>query len=331
MFKKALVVGIDNYDANSLNGCCNDACAISGLLRKNADENETPNFAVNCITIPRNSNESLTKSALKKSIEECFKGDSDVALFYFSGHGYIDAYGGYLVTTDYSPDDYGVSMNDILALVNRSECRNKIVILDCCHGGFFGQNNILSGNCTTINEGVTILSSCRNNEPSLEVKGHGVFTSLLLEALSGYAADLLGNITPGSIYAYVDRALGPWGQRPVFKTNITRFVSLRNVKPPVDIKTLRNICSLFATEDSRFELDPSFEYTNSTDVEHKVHQPYADPEHVKIFKQLQKLEGVGLVVPNDEEHMYYAAMNSKSCSLTSLGKQYWHLAKSNKF
>ena len=46
---------------------------------------------------------------------------------------------------------------------------------------------------------------------------------------------------------------------------------------------------------------------------------------MKIFAELQKLEGVGLVVPVEEEHMYFAAMKSKGCELTSIGKQYWRL------
>ena len=39
----------------------------------------------------------------------------------------------------------------------------------------------------------------------------------------------LGDVTPGSIYAYIDRSLGGWEQRPVFKANIKRFVSLRSL------------------------------------------------------------------------------------------------------
>lgn len=331
MLKKALVVGIDDYGANSLSGCCNDAKSISDILEKNADVNETPNFYVKSIMVPQGSGKELNKGYLKSCIENCFSGDSDISLFFFSGHGYIDACGGYLVTTDYSHNDYGISMSDILTIVNNSKCKNRIVILDCCHSGFFGQNNSMGGGCSTINEGVTILSACRNEEQSVEINGHGVFTSLLLDALSGMAADLLGHITPGSIYAYIDRALGPWGQRPVFKTNITSFVSIRDVQPPVDIKTLRSICTLFSSTDFVYSLDPSFEYTNSNDIKHEVKPPYANSEHVKIFKQLQMLEGVGLVVPNGEEHMYWAAMNSKSCSLTPLGKQYWILAKNKKF
>ena len=54
-------------------------------------------------------------------------------------------------------------------------------------------------------------------------------------------------------------------------------------------------------------------------------------EHnVNIFKDLQKLEGVGLVIPVGEEHMYFAAKNSKSCRLTALGYQYWRLANEKK-
>jgi len=42
------------------------------------------------------------------------------------------------------------------------------------------------------------------------------------------------------------------------------------------------------------------------------------------------MEGVGLVVPVSEEHMYYAAINSKSCRLTALGGHYWRLVNQKK-
>ena len=43
------------------------------------------------------------------------------------------------------------------------------------------------------------------------------------------------------------------------------------------------------------------------------------------FKILQKYNRINLVVPVDAEHMYFAAMNSKSCKLTILGEHYWKL------
>lgn len=315
--RKALVVGIDNYLQCPLNGCCNDARAMAQILRDNDDG--SPNFSVKL-------HENITtKAHLRKLIEECFSGDADVALFYYSGHGHIDNIGGYLVTPDFGDYDYGVSLQDVLSIANHSQCKDKIIILDSCFSGFMGSISTSGQSTAVINEGVTILTASRSTESSVEINGHGLFTSLLLEALNGGAADITGHVTPGGIYAYIDKALGPWEQRPVFKTNVTRFTPLRKVVPQVDISIIRKICTYFSDENAELAMDPSFEPTNSLDVAHEVIQPYADSQNTKIFADLQKLEGIGLVVPVGEEHMYFAAMHSKSCALTSIGKQYWRL------
>lgn len=317
--KKALVVGIDNYSQCPLRGCCNDADEVAKLLSCNDDG--SPNFAVK---LQKNIS---TKAILRKHIEECFSGDADVALFYYSGHGHIDNVGGYLVTPDFTNYDYGVSLQDVLNIANASRCKDKIIILDSCHSGFMGSISTAGQSTAVINEGVTILTASRSIEASVEINGHGLFTSLLIEALCGGAADITGYITPGGIYAYIDKALDPWEQRPVFKTNVTRFTPLRKVTPQVDISIIRRICTYFPSEDAEMPIDPSFEPTNSLDVMHEVIQPYANPDNTKIFSDLQKLEGIGLVVPVGEEHMYFAAMRSKTCALTSIGKQYWRLVK----
>ena len=93
---------------------------------------------------------------------------------------------------------------------------------------------------------------------------------------------------------------------------------------------MRKISTYFKTEDFKFNLDPSFEPTNRIGETHNIIEPYADTKHISIFADLQKLEGVGLVVPVGEEHMYFAAMNSKSCELTAVGKQYWRLVKEDR-
>lgn len=317
--RKALVVGIDNYPTHPLNGCCNDSEAIKDLLANHG--NGDPNFEV------WQKNNVETKGELKELIGQCFEGDADVAVFYYSGHGHVDSVGGYLVTPDYSSHDWGVSLQEVLTIANGSKCKERIIILDSCYSGFMGSISTAEQNTAVINEGVTILTASRNTETSMEVGGHGVFTSLLIEALNGGAADVTGHITVGGIYAFIDKALGPWSQRPVFKTNVTRFTALREVEPQVDIRVIRKICEYFSSENSRFELNPSFEPTNALNVEHTVIEPYATIENTKIFSELQKLEGIGLVVPVEEEHMYYAAMNSKSCELTAVGKQYWRLVK----
>lgn len=322
MSRKALVVGIDDYNTCPLSGCCNDSEVVKDLLANH--ENGDPNFSV------MKKDNVATKAELRMLIEKCFSGDDEIALFYFSGHGQIDGVGGYLVTPDYNEYDWGVSLQDVLTIANSSKCKERIIILDCCYSGVMGNISTSGQNTALINEGVTILTASREIEPAQEINGHGVFTTLLAEALQGGAADVTGHVTIGSIYAFIDKALGPWEQRPVFKTNVTQFTSLRNVTPQVDKVTLRKIAEYFVSEDLELALDPSFEPTNSEGYEHIVKEPYATKENTEIFADLQKLEGIGLVVPVGEKHMYFAAMNSKACKLTTIGKQYWKLVKEKK-
>jgi len=311
--KRALVIGINNYPATPLTGCINDASAFAATIEKNGDG--SPNFAVKLET------NITTKSQLKTFIRELFEGDSDIALLYFSGHGFFNDLGGYIVTPDYQQNDEGVSMDEILVLANKSKAKDKIIILDCCHSGAFGSPAISGSVSSQIIEGVVVLTASRPDESAIEVNGHGIFTNLLINALQGGAADLRGHITPGSVYAYIDQALGPWDQRPVFKTNVTRFTSLRTIKPQVPIETLRKIVDYFPVAEQEYALDPTYEFDN---------KEIAIPEKVVILKNLQKFVSIGLVVPVGEEHMYYAAQNSKSCKLTALGYHYWRLIKENK-
>ena len=329
--RKALIVGINNYDKTSkLHGCENDAVAIKEILSFHADGRR--NFTI------IDPSDVKTKEGLLKEIIRLFSGsiETDFALFYFSGHGGFDCCRkeGYIITTNYDPSiKNAIYMGEILDIVNDSKIRNKVVALDCCHAGAMG--NVVQS-VAALKEGVTILSASKSDEFSVEVNGHGVFTSLLLEALKGGAADLTGHVTAGGVYAYIDKALGPCGQRPVFKTNTAQFLYLREAEPPIDSSILRKLPNYFTNYTDEYKLNPSFEFTNVKDSVHRNKEPYALDANVAIFKDLQALNRVGLVTPNcndlpiEERHMYFAAMESKSCKLTPIGKFYWQLAKDNK-
>jgi len=318
--RRALVVGLNKYPhGHSLCGCVNDATAVAARLERHGDGSK--NFDVNSIY------NSCSRDSLRSAIDTCFSGSVDVALFYFAGHGMLDSFGGHIVTTDATSAD--LSLRDILDVVINSKCTNKVIILDSCFSGAMG-NQSSSSDTTVINNGVTILTACTQEQGAIEKAGHGIFTTLLLAALDGEAADLMGNITLGGIYAFIDKSLGAWEQRPVFKTNVTTFSPLRKVTPTIDVQILRNLATYFRTVDSLYELDPSYEYTNTPDMVHDVIKPYATVENIHILKELQKLERVGLVIPCDADHMYYAAMESKSCQLTAVGKHYWRLAAENR-
>jgi len=316
--RRALVIGIDDYpEGLKLHCCANDASVIANLLEHNEDGSR--NFDVEKPEI-------TDQSHLKMHIEKLFEGNGDVALLYFAGHGTRSKTGGHLVTPDYDAYNPGVSMTDLASFMSDSEWNNKIAILDCCNAGAMGDFMSAEETCI-LKDGMTIMSACDRDESATECDGHGIFTHLLIEGLKGGAADLSGSVTPGGLYAYIDKSLGAWSQRPVFKTNVSNFVCLRGVTPPIDRKTLSETIALFEDRDSIFRLDPSFEFTNNPDYKNELKEPYCIEKNVKKLKTLQKLESVGLVVPVEEEHMYFAAMNSGTCKLTPLGKYYWKLAK----
>lgn len=327
--RKALIVGINDYPApiSSLHGCINDALAMKGVLDTHG--NGDPNFEVKELL---SSNTVITRPVLKGAIEALFSDNNDIALLYFSGHGFIDSNGGYLVTTDAQKYDAGVSMDEILNAAIHSKAKDKVIILDCCHSGAFAAPAIIGNNASMLSEGMSVLTASRDSESALEVNGNGVFTSLVVSALQGGAADVRGHITPGSIYAYVDQALGLWDQqRPIFKTNVTRFTSLRTIQPRVPHATLRKLVDYFPAPQEEHRLDPSYEFTNSKDtLPPVIKEPTANPAKVAIMKDLQQLVSVGLIAPVGEEHMYFAAMNSKSCRLTALGAHYLNLVKKKK-
>jgi len=322
--RKALAVGIDNYPFAPLNGCTVDADAFSQLMENHEMVDEETNFHVQ---VEKNIS---TSRELRKVITQLFSGDEETVLFYFSGHGILTKTGGYILTPDFEEHNPGVSMDEILILANESKSKDKIILLDCCNSGSFGAPRDSGGAPAKIERGVTILTASNENESALQVNGRGVFTNLLLDALGGGAADLSGRITPGSVYAYIDQALGPWDhQRPVFKTNVSRFTVLRKVTPQVPKAIIKKLIIYFKNATDDFPLNPSFEYTNTNDKGGIT--PFANSKNVAIFKDLQKLQSVGLIVPVDAEFMYYAAMEFKSCKLTTLGQHYWRLVKKKKF
>ena len=242
--RKALIIGIDYYsNAPELFGCVTDAHSIKSVLDRHSDG--TINFATK-LEVATNDKSAISRKELKDLCKELFSDDSDVALFYFSGHGYVENTGGYLITSECKDGDDGFPMTDLLQIANESNARNKVIILDCCHAGFAGKANG-SNSYSSLSEGMTILTASSESQYAMEENGSGVFTSLLVDALSGGASNLVGDITPGSVYAHIDQSLGPWEQRPIFKTNVRSFTSLRKVQPPIALADLKQITELKST------------------------------------------------------------------------------------
>jgi hypothetical protein len=178
-----------------------------------------------------------------------------------------------------------------------------------------------------ITEGITILTASTADQYASEKNGSGVFTTLLVDALSGSASNILGDVTPGSVYAHIDQSLGAWEQRPIFKTNVRNFIPLRKAAPSIELDDLILIKDLFPTAGFEFKLDPTYE-PEMKGRDEGMPDPIDD--NTKTFAILQKFNRLNLLKSINALHMWNAAMESKSCKLTALGEHYRKLAENNR-
>jgi len=313
--RRALVIGLDDYPTCPLQGCVNDAKRLSKVLSRHHDGKA--NFHCETVITPPSP---VTRPLLRRKISELFKEHADIAFLHFSGHGTVNGLGGYLVTPDYCEYDAGIPMAEILALANQSPVTDVFITLDCCHSGTFGFLPAVSNDKIILADGVSVITATRTGQEALEEGGGGVFTSLLVEALEGGAAGLLGEVSAASIYAYIDNALGAWDQRPLFKASVSRFVKLREAAPRLIPPLVQKLTEYFPLPAEPLELSPEFE----PEVE-----PH-DAEKEGQFKNLQKFRDAGLLEPVDAQSLYHAAIHSKTCELTILGRYYWRLVNEGK-
>ena len=332
MTRKALIVGVDQYDDSQigdLSGCINDAKRFSDLIEFHGDN--SPNFDTKLFV------QNVNSGSLLQKVNWLFEGEADTVLFYFAGHGIFDesADFGYIVTKDGRNPSWGVNIDTILGLANSAypRIRNTIIIFDCCHSGHIGDSGLRNGaSYATIGKGVTIMTACTSKQVAMEYGGEGLFTSTLINGLEGEAADVLGDITPALLYAHVDRSLGAFDQRPLYKTNVHTFNCLRKVLTGVSKADLRKLPRLFNSADDVYALDPSCEPFEDRGVHLEASKDIEfDEKNHETYRMLQTLRGKNLVVPVDRKHMWNAAMESKGCKLTRLGRHYYHLAKNGRF
>jgi hypothetical protein len=259
-------------------------------------------------------------------VEALFSGNdglTEAALLYFAGHGSITSSGGCLLSSEASDANDGLPLRDLMDWANQSKARHRLIFLDCCHSGAVAEE-VGQPAMSKLADGVTVLTAATAKQVAMETDAGGLFTGLMVEALKGGAANLAGDVTPGGVYAFIDQSLGAWQQRPVFKTNVQQFISLRSNPPPIDLQDLRQITSLFTSRDALHNLDPSYE---PLDAGRQAGDPPADPDHVRQFAILKAYSRLQLVTPVDAPDMWSAAMRNQACRLTPLGQHYWRLVQ----
>ncbi len=329
----ALIIGIDHYEGltTNLKSAIKDAQALKAQL--SANEDQTPNFRCKLLTSasikPKKSDDPtysyrqkglITANRVLKEFKSVLRVSEEMALFYFAGHGSEESMGGYLMTQDATKHFPGLPVSSLIQLANEADhVREIIIILDCCHSAYVGDIGGLHNKIAILRQGISIITATHHGEYALEKSGHGLFTEALLEGLSGGAADLFGDIDLPSLYAYIAKAIGPWAQRPVYKTYTTKPRAIRRVNPKIDLSDLKQIFELFKTEAEIYPLSPVYL------KEEQNHQQ----EKVRIFELLQAMRDVELIKPHNAESLFHAALQSTGCQLTNSGRLNWRMMKHN--
>lgn len=316
MGKRALLVGIDTYDHfNDLSACVGDVTALAPPLATHDDG--TANFAVTTLV---STTARVDRSSLMRHVRQELASQTDMVLIYFAGHGAERAGDVILCTQEGNEHDEGVAFSALLGLINSSPIEEVIVILDCCFSGGAGSNPVIGGELSYVRPGVAIVTASRHDEVAEEMPtvGQGRFSYFLRAALDGGAADVLGNVGVIGAYAYLRESFGAGEQSPTFKCNVAQLHRLRRCFPAVPHDEMMRLPEFFE-DDPRFELrlSPAYEPTS----------PPKDPVKEKTFGILQRFRAAKLVEPVAVPHMYDAAMKSRTCRLTPLGRHYRHLAE----
>lgn len=320
---RALIIGIDEYDngINPLVGCVNDARTMKEVLSRHEDGSK--NF--DCRLIVNSDKYKITRTFLRDQWSELFDNYYEDILFYFSGHGHPTTAGGFMVTQDAKSGDPGLSMNELLTLAHKSKARSVLLILDCCFAGGLGDPTLLQGsggaeNIALLREGLTILAAARPLQTAAMMGKQSLFTSLVVGALRGGAADVRGHVSAAAIYAYAELALGHWQQRAVYKSHAYKLEPLRKCKPYVSDDLLRKLPDIFDKPEDKYRLDSSYEHT----------EPNPNPEHVALFNNFKILRNARLLTTENDRDLYYVALESLTVELTPLGRYYWQLAKTDR-
>lgn len=263
--RQAVIVGVNEYEdpnIKHLPGAKNDAEEIYYKLK----DPDIGNFE-----IPEDHflvGEVATCKNIRKAISDIFWKEDyvDLALFYFSGHGFTDGYGnGYIAPYDMvyeSPLACGINMHDLTQIISSSVNKQSAMsILDCCYSGIATthdkpipdpddavrkvqeQLKFKSTEKTSTGEGRIILASSARDQTTKEINDcthdskisphpHGVYTFFLLEGLEGKAASKTGILTLEEIRSYVERRMSTLEKgkyRPTFSMEGARQIDDINI------------------------------------------------------------------------------------------------------
>lgn len=232
--KYALVVGIDEYDnkaqgISSLRYAVGDARAVYQAL---VDPRRGGFRPENVTLLTDDSPEKPTNITIGKALNRLVTSskEGDLVLVFFSGHGYEDQGRAYLLPANAdldALDQSAIERDAFVRQIDRLAAKKVIVVLDACHSGGVNRGGKGAGKDAALSakyyenftgsQGRAFIASSGGGELSWEDedRGHGVFTSSLVDALSGKADTQPkdGVISLNELRSYVETEVSDWAGR----------------------------------------------------------------------------------------------------------------------
>jgi hypothetical protein len=252
--KWALLIGVDKCEAvGELTVCAADAFAMKSVL-------EQIGYPADHITMLVDNQSNMNVMPTIGNVERAIKRLAEVAeaddriLFFFSGHGVTHNGTSFIVPTD-GDLKRGVNLTWIKDQFVSCKAKEKVMILDACHSGAAkGVSGITPDLKTSGN--LVMLLSCEKDQVSWpDAEGrHSVFTTAVLEGLTGKAANADRKVTHLTLASYVRENVKGWTfanrkneQKPLMVSDVSGDIILADIalystavfRPTAIVKSLK--------------------------------------------------------------------------------------------
>ena len=241
MARYALVIGISEYQSPRLGNLQKpvaDAEAVAQILEQYGDFQSVKRFPVRWKD--QNSAELAAKKVtgvelgreLKTFLQE--QAAHHEALIYFSGHGFTvyDNLGqqkGYLAASDCQVEvgenhqvieqRHGISLDSFNELIRDSQLSSLVVLLDCCHSGYFLERQLIKQTLTAFSsqKDYYLITACRSYEDALAIKTeeYSIFTNAVLKGLAPENASKNRRVSGDRLFDYISSELKTVLQEPI--------------------------------------------------------------------------------------------------------------------
>lgn len=243
MARYALVIGIAQYQSSNLKPlpkAATDAEVVARVLE------EYGQYTVTRLPHRWNAESQRFEVAQQKSVsadEVCEalqtllleQGTKSDVLIYFAGHGltFFDNLGeqkGALATSDCQVEmvgrqvvnyKHGIDLSSLNRLIKKSELSSLVMLLDCCHSGYFLESQLVQQTLTAFStqKDYYLITACRSFETvkALAGEAHAIFTGALLKGLASENASRNGQVSGDRLFDYISNELKgtQWGQEAI--------------------------------------------------------------------------------------------------------------------